>query len=200
MAYSTAYVRKYNADLTRDVSWTFSVGSTPQEALQLDVNATFVIIAANYSGTTGRSYRVNPTDDTDSTSLNFGNSVCYSISFLSNGKFLIGVERSDTTGRIYQRDTDGSSDWNFGHGNHIIRGFSEDSSGLPFFVGDRDSSYSVWSITVGGPSANDIYDTGTDTYGIAWVLRFLPPVSGPDITAVKKLVAAAANKIWYEDI
>ena len=26
------------------------------------------------------------------------------------------------------------------------------------------------------------------------------PVSGPDITQVKKLVAAAANKIWYENI
>ncbi len=29
---------------------------------------------------------------------------------------------------------------------------------------------------------------------------FSPPSSGPDITQVKKLIAAAANTIWYEDI
>lgn len=199
MAYSNAYVYKYNADLTRDISWVDSIGATPREALQSDVNSAWVITAGNVSsGGTGTHSRVNPDDDTDSATLGFGNAPCYSTAFLSNGKFLISVQRTDTTGRIYQKTSDGSSDWEFAHGNHIIRGFSEDSNGLPFFVGDRDTNYSVWSITVGGPSANNIYDTGTDTYGIAWVLQFLPQTSGPDITAVKKLVAAGNNELWYE--
>ena len=43
--------------------------------------------------------------------------------------------------------------------------------------------------------------TGTATISIRRTeTTFAPPSSGPDITAVKRLVAAANNKIWYENI
>lgn len=43
--------------------------------------------------------------------------------------------------------------------------------------------------------------TGTVTVSIKTTeTEFAPPSSGPDITTTKRIVAAANNKIWYEDV
>jgi len=66
-----------------------------------------------------------------------------------------------------------------------------DFSGATYPNGDYFWYSGSWAKTTGR-------DFGFELWGDEYV--FTPPNSGPDITQIKRIVAAANNKIWYEDI
>lgn len=62
------------------------------------------------------------------------------------------------------------------------------------------STYTITSVVL------KLWKRGAGSTGVATIsirrveTTFTPPSSGPDITTVKRVVAAANNKIWYENI
>ncbi|HEB26573.1 MAG TPA: hypothetical protein ENI05_02185 [Porticoccus sp.] len=76
-----------------------------------------------------------------------------------------------------------------------------------FWVRDANGSYSdgkAYSNDSASPPVGDLtwtaHNSGLDDFLFEVYNDFDPPASGPDITTKKRLVVAANNKIWYEDI
>ena len=77
-----------------------------------------------------------------------------------------------------------SDGWGFNWRYSTVAGYA---NGSRVYSTDNGSSWTV--------------DTTDDFMFETWGdPAFSPPSSGPDITQIKRLVAAAANTIWYEDI
>ncbi len=94
---------------------------------------------------------------------------------------------------------DGSQTWNIAHGS-ILYDLAVDASDNVFACGARAGGYTVWQLDTATPALDGIIDSGGTCRAIACSASgyssFLVP---RDVIAIKKLVVAANDKIYYED-
>jgi len=94
---------------------------------------------------------------------------------------------------------DGSQIWNIAHGTNLYD-IAIDVSDNIFVCGARAGSYTIWQVDTVTPALTGIIDSGGDCYTIACsALGYNSFLKPRDVRTIKILVAAANNKVYYED-